>query len=416
MPIQDPIQPEEHNRIAKLLWYGRVLTTAMVLLAMVGLIVVYAVTTRHPQTDDAEVFANYIGIAPVVEGPILHLNVADNQSVHQGDLLFEIDDRPYKYALDHAVSDQAALEGQIIDEERRIRAEVHAVTASGAATRRATANVDQAEASIREAEADVAHSNAALDRTKTEWTYAENNLHRIEPLLVKQYVTVDQVDQARTTERADAESVHEAESQLALNRAHLNSMLAAFTEAKASAEQSTAQLQQTQSSVLTLDPLIAQRQGRAAAIASAQYNYNECRVYAPFDARVTNLIISQGAYAHVGQEIFTLIDTRVWWVLANFRETQLKYVQPGMIADVYVMSDPGVRFTGVVESTGYGVTPDPSLVGRITSGLPDVQRTLSWVHLASRYPVRIRIQSPPPGGFRLAESAVVVIRGHERKP
>jgi membrane fusion protein, multidrug efflux system len=416
MPIQETGQPEHNNRIAKLQLYGRVLTAAMVLLAMVGLATVYWVSTLHPQTDDAEIFANYIGIAPVVEGPIQRLNVADNQQVKQGDLLFEIDDRPYKYALDRSTSDQAALEGQIVDEQRRIQAEVHAVTASGAATRSASANVDRAQASIREAEADVAHSEAALDRAKAESAYAENNLHRVEPLLAKQYVTVDQVDQARTTERATAQAVHEAESQLAQNRAHLNSMLAALAQAQASAEQSTAQLHQSQSSVLTLDPLVSQRQGRAAAIANAQYNYNQCRVFAPFDARVTSLVISEGAYAHVGQEIFTLIDTRVWWVVANFRETQLKHIQPGMNADVYVMSDSGLRFTGVVESTGYGVTPDPSLLGRVTPGLPDVQRTLSWVHLASRYPVRIRIQSPPSDAIRLGESAVVVVRGYPRKP
>jgi membrane fusion protein, multidrug efflux system len=416
MPNETAGQPEQDNRIAKLQWYGRVFTAAMVLLAMVGLLVVYSVSTWNPQTDDAEIFANYIGIAPVVEGPILHLNVADNQHVKQGDLLFEIDDRPYKYALDHAVSDQAALEGQIVDEQRRIQAEVHAVTASGAATRSASANVDRAQASIREAEADIAHSEAALDRLKAESAYAENNLHRIEPLLAKQYVTVDQVDQARTTQQASAQSVHEAESQLALNRAHLNSMLAALAQAQASSEQSTAQLHQSESSVLTLDPLVGQRQGRAAAIANAQYNYNQCRVFAPFDARVTSLVISEGAYAHIGQEIFTLIDTRVWWVLANFRETQLKHIQPGMAADVYVMSNPELRFTGVVDSTGYGVTPDPSILGRVAPGLPDVQRTLNWVRLASRYPVRIRIQSPPSDAIRLGESSVVVIRGFKRKP
>ena len=416
MPDQDTEQPERDHRTAKLRWWGQLATSAVVLAAIVGLIAVYLVTTWHPQTDDAEIFANYIGIAPVVGGPILRLNVADNQHVKQGDLLFEIDDRPYKYALDRAVSDRAALEGQIVDEQRRIQAEVHAVTASGAATRSATANVERAQASIREAEADVAHSEAALDRAKTESAYAENNLHRVEPLLAKQFVTVDQVDQARTTERASAQLVHEAESQLALNRAHLNSMLAAFAQAKASSEQSTAQLLQSQSSVLTLDPLVSQRQGRTAAISNAQYDYDQCRVYAPFDARVTNLIISEGAYAHVGQEIFTLIDNRVWWVLANFRETQLKHVKPGMTADVYVMSDPDLRFTGVVESTGYGVTPDPTFWGRITPSLPDVQRTLSWVHLASRYPVRIRLELPSPDVIRLGESAVVVIRGYRRKP
>jgi membrane fusion protein, multidrug efflux system len=416
MSTQYTGQPGQDDHLAKLDQYGRVFTAAMVLLTVVGLLTVYWVTTRHPQTDDAEVFANYIGIAPVVAGPILHLNVSDNQHVKKGDLLFEIDDRPYKYALDRAVSDQAALEGQIGDEQRRIGAEVHAVTASGAATRSASANVDRAQASIREAEADVAHSEAALDRARAESAYAGNNLHRVEPLLAKQYVTVDQVDQARTTQQASAQSVHEAESQLALNRAHLDTMRAALAQAKASADQSTAQLHQSQSSVLTLDPLLAQRPGRAAAIANAQYNYDHCRVYAPFDARVTNLVISEGAYAHIGQESFTLIDARVWWVLANFRETQLKHIQPGMTADVYLMSDTGLRFTGVVESTAYGVIPDPSIVGRITSGLPDVQRTLSWVHLASRYPVRIRIQAPPSDGIRLGESAVVVVRGYKGKP
>jgi len=75
-----------------------------------------------------------------------------------------------------------------------------------------------------------------------------------------------------------------------------------------------------------------------------------------------------------------------------------------------------VRNTGVVESTGYGVIPDPSILGRVTPGLPDIQRTLSWVHLASRYPVRIRIELPSSDAVRLGESAVVVIRGYERKP
>src|SRR5271156_1762200 len=204
MSTPDTVQLEQDDRIAKLQWYGRVFTAAMVLLAIAGLIAVYSVTTRHPQTDDAEILANYIGMAPVVEGPILHLNVADNQRVKRGDLLFEIDDRPYKYALDRSVSDQATLEGEVVAEQRRIQAEVHAVTASGAATRSAGANVDRAQALIREAEADVARSEAALDRAKAESAYAKNTLPRVEPLLVKQYVTVDQVDQARTTERATA--------------------------------------------------------------------------------------------------------------------------------------------------------------------------------------------------------------------
>ena len=144
---------------------------------------------------------------------------------------------------------------------------------------------------------------------------------------------------------------------------------------------------------------------------NARYNLDNCRVYAPFDARVTNLTISEGAYAHVGQQMFTLIDARTWWAIGNFREGQLQRITPGMRADVYVLSKPNLRFAGVVDSIGFGVTPDPDLIGNLQPGLPDVQRTLNWVHLASRYPVRVRVENPTPDLFRVGESAVVTIRG-----
>jgi multidrug efflux system membrane fusion protein len=76
-----------------------------------------------------------------------------------------------------------------------------------------------------------------------------------------------------------------------------------------------------------------------------------------------------------------------------------------------VASRPNVPFSGVVESIGFGVTPDADLVGRLAPGLPDVQRTLNWVHLDSRYPVRVRVKDPSAELFRVSESAVVIIRG-----
>jgi hypothetical protein len=83
MATQQTIHLTVETRIAQLRRRGQIFTAAMVVLAAIGLIGVYTVTTRHPETDDAEMFANYIGIAPVVEGPILHLNVADNQRVNR---------------------------------------------------------------------------------------------------------------------------------------------------------------------------------------------------------------------------------------------------------------------------------------------------------------------------------------------
>ena len=363
---------------------GRWISITIVAVALVlGLTVLYHVNS-YPRTEDAEVFANFIGIAPQVDGPVTRLNVNDNQFVKRGDLLYEIDDRPYQYALETAISEQSTLEGQISDEQRKIEALVSGVSV--------------AQENIHSSEAAVVNAEQGIARARAEWSYANNNLHRLEPLLTRQFVTVDAVDKARSSAAAEEEALKQSESRLQLAKAELNSTLA--------------QHEQARHAVTTLEPLIDQRGAKAAAVKKARYNLNNCRVYAPFDARVTNLTISEGAYAHVGQEMFTLIDARTWWAIGNFREGQLKRIMPGMKVDVYVLSRPDQRFSGVVESIGFGVVPDPDVIGRLQPGLPDVQRTLNWVHLASRYPVRVRVDNPTRDLFRIGESAVVTIRGN----
>jgi multidrug efflux system membrane fusion protein len=391
---------------------GRMVSIAIVAAAVITGALVITRTNAYPRTDDAEVFANFIGIAPQVDGPIVQLAVQDNQYRKQGDLLFQIDPRPYEYTLEKAKSDLNTLEGQIVDQRRTIASQVSAVGAAMANTDSATANVDRAVAAVGEAKANVTSVQAALDSADAELLYQTNNFHRIEPLLAKQFVTVDQVDQVRTAVTARQQTVQQLRAQLLLAQSQVVSAQAQLEQTRAAREQSHSQLNQSQHGVLTLDPLTAQREGRASAIRTAEYNLNNCSVYAPFDARVTNMTISRGAYAHTGQQVFTLIDVRTWWAVANFRETQLHRIMPGMKAYVYVLSRPTVRYEGIVDSIGFGVTPDSTLVGSFTnSGLPDVQRSLNWVHLATRYPVRVRINAPETEPFRLSESAVVVIRG-----
>jgi len=388
----------------------RISVAIAVAAALLGLLALYR-ANHYPRTDDAEVFANFIGIAPQVDGPIVRLSVRDNQFVRKGDLLFEIDERPYQYALERALSEQAALEGQITDEQRRIAALVSAVSVSQAGIHSSQADVNRWAAAVDQARADVSNAEQGVNRAKAEWTYASNNLLRLEPLLTKQFVTVDQVDRARTSEIADGEALKQAESQLRLSQAVLQSALAQYERSQSVVDESKAYHEQAQHSVTTLDPLTNQRGARASAVETSRYNLGNCRVYAPFDALVTNLNLSEGAYAHVGQQVFTLIDARTWWAIGNFREGELQHIVPGMRADVYVLSKPSLRFTGVVDSVGFGVTPDPDVFGRLQPGLPDAQRTLNWVHLASRYPVRVRVQNPTPELFRVGESAVVTIRG-----
>jgi membrane fusion protein, multidrug efflux system len=71
------------------------------------------------------------------------------------------------------------------------------------------------------------------------------------------------------------------------------------------------------------------------------------------------------------------------------------------------MSHPTRRFNGHVASIGFGVLPED---GEFTQGLPNIERTLNWVHLSSRFPVRIRVDDPDAHLFRMGETAVTVVR------
>ena len=392
---------------------ARLLSIASILYAIISGAFVLGRTNLYPRTDDAAVFANFIGMAPQVDGPITKLYVTDNQFVKKGDLLVEIDPRPFAYALHHAQSDQAMLEGDIVNEQRKIAAQTSGVDVEHAALRSAEANVARSASSVEEAKAAITTARAGVTRAKSDHRYAKDNLDRIEPLLAEQFVTVDQVDQARALEASRRAAVDQAQSQLKLAEASLETTIAQNNQAKAVLEQSQQQLKQAGHNVTTLDPLIAARSGKSALVDTAKYNLDNCRIYAPFDGRVTDLTISEGEYAHTGQQIFVLIDTRTWWAIGNFRETQLKHVHPGMRADVYLLLDPTHRLPGTVESVSFGVTPDTDVIGRLTKGLPDAQRTLDWVHLASRFPVRVRISSGQPDLLRVGASAVVVLRKDE---
>jgi multidrug efflux system membrane fusion protein len=316
-------------------WIGRGVAGS----ALVALLLAVWLTDRNPRTDDASVRANFIGIAPEVSGRLVQLPVKDNAFVKKGELLFEIDPRPYRYALSQSLSDQEALEQQIVDAERRIAAEHSAVEAAKAGVHQSTTSIKTAGSSVDVAKATVVRTQAASAAAEAQLKLATNNLNRIEPLLQKQYVTVEQVDQTRT----------------ALRVAQGN-----YDESQAALVQAQAQEKQSELKQLEADAL------------------------------------STEAVARLGQAIHTVdtVDT-------------LKSQRPARLVDVYLMGHPDRKFNGIVESVGYGVFPED---GGVAQGLPNIERTLNWVHLSSRFPVRVRILNPDPELFRIGSTAVTVVR------
>ncbi|MDE1156489.1 MAG: biotin/lipoyl-binding protein [Acidobacteriaceae bacterium] len=386
---------------------GRLIGVAIVVLAIVALAIAVLQVDHHPRTDDATIRANTIAFAPEVEGRLVELNVKDNQLVHKGDVLFVIDPRPYQYALEQAKADQAMLEGQINDERRRIATEKSAVGAAQAGILSSKSGISSSEANYEASEAAVEHAKAAQTSANAQLQFAQNDYNRIAPLLAKHYVTTQQVDQAQTVLRVAQEASRQAASQLLQAQAQQSMALSAKQSAEAGLQASHAKLGEAIHTVDTLETLMAQRPNRAAKIEQAQLNLNWTEVRAPFDGYVVNMNISQGEYAHPGTAMFTLVDTSTWWVLSNYRESKLKYIQPGMHVEVYLMEHPTRRFDGVVDSVGRGIFPED---GGTAAGLPNIDRTLNWVHLSARFPVRIRVLNPDPALFRVGGTAITIVR------
>jgi multidrug resistance efflux pump len=320
-------------------------------LIVVGAIVLGSYVTHlyyvFPRTDDAYVRANVVGVAPHVSGPIIDLPVQDNQHVKQGELLFVVDPRPYRSAADKAEADLALTDLQISGLNDAIRA---------------------ARSRQLQLEADAA--------------YDKQYLNRIEPLLARHFVTANDVFNARSRLEAAEAAVASARSDVS----------------------------KAQNDLGQYGEINARRKAAEAALYDARLNVEYCYVRAPFDAYVTNLNIAVGQYGNEGREVMSLVDNRVWYVLANFRENFLGHIRPGMNADVYLLSYPNKRFHGRVQGVGWALYQDN---GASVEGLPQVEATLNWVRLSQRFPVRIILEDPDPEfPFRGGSTAVVTIRGN----
>ena len=409
---------------------GRVIGIVIVAGALIASVVTWRLSDVHPRTDDAAVRANVVGIAPHVSGPIVELHVVDNQRVKAGDLLFVVDARPYEARLARVRAELALTTKEVEAQERAVGSAVAEIERRQAGLAAAEAELVgretvpiAAEAEIARREADRAAVEASVARLEADLAYAEDYLRRGEPLLAKQYVTADRVSEARSRRDMAAAAVREAQRKLVASESAVveaqkrkQAAVAGVAQARAARGGAAVGINQAREERSRAQALLAQYADRnarlaaaEAAVASAELDVDYCRVRAPFDAYVTNLNIAVGEYARQGQQVFALVDDRAWYVMANFRETYVDVIKPGMTAEVYLMSYPNRRFRGVVQGIGWANHPDQ---GATVGVLPDVPRTLNWVRLASRFPVRILLEErDPQRPFRMGATAVVTIKG-----
>jgi multidrug efflux system membrane fusion protein len=134
------------------------------------------------------------------------------------------------------------------------------------------------------------------------------------------------------------------------------------------------------------------------------------------DGYITNLNISPGEYANEGQQVFAIVESSIWYVMANFKETYLSFLEIGDTVEVYLMAQPTKRLRGRIQGIGWALYQDNGATN-VATQLPNVAPTLDWVRLAQRFPVRIVLEDTAGETLRMGETAaVIVLPGEDSLP
>jgi len=335
--------------------WGMAVSIIIIAAALVLLFDIGARQQQRPWTDDATIDTDVVHVAAAVGGRIITLPVAENSIVHKGDLLFQIDPYPYQLNVHQAEANLALARAQLETRRRTLSTQRSAVVVAGDQKRR-----------------------AIFDRQ-----LAARTVERLRPLTEQGYVPRQQFDQAETHERDAIAAVAQATEQEAA---------AAYAVDTEEAAEATVRAQES-------------------ALAIARRALADTTVHASQDGRVVGLSVKSGEMVAPSQSLFTLVTTDEWFAVGNFRETVLGDVRIGECATVYSMIDRRRPMQAHVQGIGTGVLDDERV--QLPRALPYVEKSVNWVRVAQRFPVRLQIEQPPVELVRLGASAVVEI-GHGR--
>jgi membrane fusion protein, multidrug efflux system len=316
----------------------------------------------HESTDDAFLSADIGSIAPRVAGQVKRVCVNDNQPVKAGEMLVEIDPRDYAVQV---AQKQAALKAA----EANVKLLEASIQLLGT-------QVGTAQATAKKSEAEAAADQANADR-------AEADLKRAEGLIQNRTISPQEFDAAKAaaasataTLKAGQEKAVSDRTKIDETRAQLEAGRRAWERAQAQASQSGVDVQQ------------------------ADLNLSYTRVTAPQDGRVTRKAVQDGDYVQAGQRLMALVSGEIY-VVANFKETELRGIRPGQPVKITVDSVGGHAFAGHVDSIQAGS-------GAAFSLLPPENAVGNYVKVVQRVPVKILFDQPIEAGHVLGPGMSVV--------
>ncbi len=324
-----------------------------------GAIVLYfylGYKATHITTDDAFIDGHIHTIAPKIQGSVKEVFVDDNQLVKKGDLLVEIDPADYEARVDETSSSLGAEKAKI--------AEI-------------AARVEAAKQQLAELRAGVETARAGLELQEADLAQAERDERRAEALFAGEAYSKERYEKTKTAYHVSMARVKAAREQL--------------RQAELTVETQKAVVRQIESSGSSQQSTVRQK---AAQLDMAELNYGYTKIYAPADGYITKKSVERGNQVQAGQPLMAVTELNDIWVVANYKETELKKIKPSQKVTIKVDTYPDRVFRGRVESIMAGT-------GVVFSLFPPENATGQYVKVVQRVPVKIVLDRDTDAGHVL---------------
>lgn len=352
----------------------------VVVLLIVGAAFFYWRSTFTEDTDDAQVDGDLYQVSARIAGQVVHVDVTDQQYVHAGDPIAELDPKDQQVALEQAEADLANAQAQYLQATTNVP-----ITSVNVSTNLQTSSSDvvNAQAAVSQAQANASASRARIAQARANALKAKIDVDRYTPLVAKDVISKQQYDQAVATASATQAELEAAQRDAAASQQQIKQAQAKLAQAESQEAQSRKngpeQVKVEQAHAQAAEAAVKQAQAR---VDQAKLNLSYAKIVAPVDGIVSKKNVDVGENLSVGQDLLTIVPLNNLWVIGNFKETQLAHMQKGQKVDIDVDALSGRHFEGVVEEIG-GAT------GSKLSLFPPENATGNYVKVVQRIPVRI---------------------------
>jgi membrane fusion protein (multidrug efflux system) len=374
---------------------ARIVLPALVAIAATVGGISYARGLGNESTDDAQVEGHIVNVAARATGQVARVLVHDNQLVDEGAVLLEIDDRDLQARLLGARADLASAKAQLASANAQL-----ALT-----ERNVLASLKQAKGGIAQASSGFLSSHAASDQARADIavatskrTLSETDQKRAEALFTQGAISQAEVDRQRA-------GFDQADAQLAQARARLAAAEAGSASTAGAVESAQGRLAQAETGPEQLDAAraasgvaSARVEQAAAALSLSELNLSYAKVKAPMRGVVSRRSVEPGQLVSPERTLLALVPPDDVWIVANFKEDQVKEMRPGQKVDVKVDTYGRRIFAAHVESLA-------GASGSRFALLPPDNASGNFTKVVQRFPVLIRLDAPPDVAFRPGMSA-----------